>query len=407
MRRILMTLRTRTLFSSTLAAAVLVAVLTIGIVHIPRGQAAGAAEDSDTAAATAALAQLTRVERISQLITTSVPGTTLAARDAKVLAAARFGGVIVFSANYRSKAQLAAFTKATNAAITGSMLDPESTRPRVLFSVDQEGGMVKRIPNAAPFRSAQQLGKANKPASTRAQGMASAKALKALGIQMNLAPVADRDITPAHVMRGRSFGSAPELVGVHVDAFVRGLHAGGGMGAVKHFPGFGGASMNSDDGLAVIERSRAQLLAGDFGPFLAAIDAGVDAVMISHARYTEIDKLRPASASPTIYKMLRADADFDGVAITDSLNAPGFTMAAKTTAANGCVKAVAAGADIALLTGSLVDAVRCRAALTAAAQKSAVLRARIDEAALRVLRLKSKAGLLPALTVAPPTAAPA
>ena len=147
--------------------------------------------------------------------------------------------------------------------------------------------------------------------------------------------------------------------------------------------------MNSDDGVADITRTRAQLLAGDFGPFLAAIDADVDAVMISHARYTAIDKLRPASASPAIYKMLRDDARWDGVAITDALNAPGFTTAAS--------------ADIALVTGTLVDAMRCRAALAVAASKSAVLRARIDEAALRVLRLKAHADLLPALTVAAPT----
>jgi beta-N-acetylhexosaminidase len=390
-----MTLRTRSLIATALVAALAAAALMLAVVNAPRGQAAVAPVDADGVAAQAALNRLTRTDRIAQLIMTSVPGATLSARDAKVLGAARFGGVIVFGANYRSRAQLARFTKSVDASIVGGSLTAPSSRPHVLVSVDQEGGSVKRLPDAAPFRSAQQLGRLNKPASTRAQAKLAAATLKSVGIQMDLAPVADRDITPAHVMRGRSFGSAPELVGVHVDAFVRGLHAGGGLATVKHFPGFGGASMNSDDGIAEVTRTRAQLLAGDLGPFLAAIDAGVDAVMIAHARYTAIDKLRPGSASPTVYKMLRKDAHFDGVAITDSLNAPGFTTAAHTTVANGCARVIAAGADMALITGTLADAVHCRAALVVAANKSAVLRARIDQAAMRVLRLKAHAGLLP------------
>lgn len=197
-------------------------------------------------------------------------------------------------------------------------------------------------------------------------------------------------------MGTRSFGTDPERVAAHVEAFVGGIQAGGGAASVKHFPGFGGANVNSDDALAVITRTAAQLRAADLVPFRRAIVAGVDSVMISHARYAEIDRLRPASASPAIYRMLRQELGYEGVAVTDSLHAAGFAAAARTSVAQGCVRTIAAGADIALLTGSLADAMACRAALVVAARSSATLRARIDESALRVLRLKSRLGLLPA-----------
>jgi beta-N-acetylhexosaminidase len=194
-------------------------------------------------------------------------------------------------------------------------------------------------------------------------------------------------------MRARSFGSDPALVGRHVAAFVDGIQSGGGAAAVKHYPGFGGASVNSDDALATITRTAPQL-ERDLAPFRQAVRAGVDLVMVSHGRYVAVDRLRPASASPAFYRRLREGLGFEGVAITDSLNAAGFAAAARTSVATGCVRVIAAGADVALLTGSLKDALDCRARLIVAARAGTLSKARIDEAVLRVLVLKARLGLL-------------
>lgn len=381
------------ILGSAVAVVVASATLTVAVVPAPNGTAAGRATplDAHDVAARRALRVMPRMQRISQLITTRVPGTAVAARDARVLRAAGFGGVIIFGENYRSRTQLARFTRALQVASLGGV----ASRPRLLVSIDQEGGVVKRMPDVAPFRSHPQLGALARTGSTKAQAAATARALRAVGIHLDLAPVADLDLEPRRVMAARSFGRDPRRVADHVEAFVRGLQAGGGAASVKHFPGFGGANVNSDDALAVIPRSATQLRAADLVPFQRAIAAGADSVMVSHARYAALDRRRPASASPAIYRMLREELGYDGVAVTDSLHAAGFAAAARTNVAQGCVRTIAAGADIALLTGPLADAVACRTALVAAARSSAVLRARIDESAVRVLRLKSRLGLLP------------
>lgn len=364
--------------------------------------AAASRDAAELAQARAALARLPLADRVSQLITTSVPGASIAPRDARVLRAARFGGVIVFSGNYRSMPQLRRFTHAVQLLT----LDGDATRPRSLISVDQEGGAVRRIPGIAPTRSAPQLGAANRPALTRAQGRATGEALRALGIGLDLAPVADLDLGPHHVMRARSFGASPRLVSENVAQFTIGLHEGGVGGTLKHFPGFGGAVVNSDDALARIDRSVEQL-ADDRAPFVTANTWRADVIMMSHGVYTAYDRRRPASASPIAYRLLRSrqTMQYGGVAMTDSLHAAGFRAATGLSAPQGCVATVAAGADIALLTGPVADAVACRRLLLAGVASGAVTRSRIDEAALRVLTLKAHLGLLPAAGVSQPASA--
>lgn len=365
--------------------------LAVGIVPgAPAGGAATVRADPDVTRARAALSRMPLADRVSQLIMTSVPGgPTLRPMDARVVARSRFGGIVLFADNYSSRSGLLRFTRSLQAADLGG----DASRPRALVSIDQEGGVVKRIADAPPTRSAPQLGALDRPAVTRAEGRATAKTLRGLGVQVDLAPVADLDIAPRHVMRARSFGSDPALVGRHVAAFIDGIHAGRGAAAVKHFPGFGGASVNSDDALATITRTAPQL-ERDLAPFRSAIGARVDLVMVSHGRYTAIDRLRPASTSPATYRQLRGELGFDGVTITDSLHARGFAAATHLSVPFGCVRAIAAGADIALLTGSLKDAVACRSQLVVAARAGRLTNARIDEAALRVLVLKSRLGLL-------------
>ena len=132
---------------------------------------------------------------------------------------------------------------------------------------------------------------------------------------------------------------------------VAGWRAGGVAATAKHFPGLGGATVNTDDGPATIERSRAELEAADLPPFAAAIEAGVPLVMIGHARYPALDPERIASQSaPIIEDLLRGRLGFRGVVVTDS-------MEARASLATGDIatvseRAVRAGADLLLLTGA-------------------------------------------------------
>lgn len=379
---------------SSLRLAVVVGA--IALATVPPGVVAAVPAPTagpEVAAAREALRRMSLVDRVGQLVMTRVPGTELDRDTTTALRAMRLGGVIVFRDNYRSRAQLARLTRSIQAAT----LSGDPTRPRALVTVDQEGGVVKRIPDAPPWRSHPRLGAANRLAATRAEARATGAALAAVGVHMDLAPVADLDLGPRHVMRARAFGVMPARVAAHVAAFVDGLQAGGAAAAVKHFPGFGSASVNSDDALAVITRTRAQLEA-DLVPFRRAMLAGAEAVMVSHAVYSRIDRRRPASASPATYRLLRDDLGYRGVAITDSLHALGFGAATRGSVADGCVATIAAGADIALLTGSLRDAAACRRSLVAAARSGTLGRDRVDEAALRVLTLKARLGLLGATT---------
>jgi beta-N-acetylhexosaminidase len=331
------------------------------------------------------------LDRAGQLVMTSVPGTRLDARSQAQLRALRPGGVILFAANYRSRSQLRRLDRVVQ--IAGRAGD--AARPQLLVSIDQEGGIVKRIVDAPPTRSQPQLGATDRVSVTRSQGRMAGQALRSLGVNMNLAPVADLDVGPRRVMGDRSYGRSSRLVSRHVGAFVDGLQGTNVAASVKHFPGFGAASVDSDDALATITRTQRQLRAVDLMPFRAALERDADTIMISHGVYRAIDRRNPASASPAVYRLLRTTLGYDGVAITDSLHAAGFLRAARSTPVDGCVRTIAAGADIALLTGSLVDALRCRAALVRAVRSGTVAQARIDEAALRVLRLKSRRGLLP------------
>jgi beta-N-acetylhexosaminidase len=370
--------------ATVVAAAFMLALVPPGIV------AAGEpAPDPHLLAAQAALAELSLVDRAGQVLMTSVPGATLSARNQALLRQLRPGGIILFGDNYRSRTQLIRLTRAMQLATRAG----DDARIGAIVSIDQEGGVVRRLGDAPPTRSHPQLGAADDVDATQEQGRRTGVALRSVGVHMDLAPVADLDLRPRRVMRERSFGSSPELVARHVSAFVDGLQAGGASGSVKHFPGFGGASVNSDDALATITRTREQLDL-DLQPFRAAIDAGVESVMVSHGVYVRIDRRRPASTSPAIYRLLRDELGYDGIAITDSLHAAGFGAATSGGVVDGCERVLVAGADVALLTGTVQEAIACRARLVEAVRAGRLPRARLDQAVTRVLHLKSRLGLL-------------
>jgi beta-N-acetylhexosaminidase len=252
-----------------------------------------------------------------------------------------------------------------------------------LVAVDQEGGDIRIVPWAPPAAAAPAQAAAG---TVGGDARAAARALRAVGITVSLAPVADVTTVAGAALAGRSFGTEPDAVAAAVRASVAGWRAGGVAATAKHFPGLGAAQSNTDDAPATVLRAGARLAAVDLVPFRAAVQAGVPLVMVGHARYPGVDPDRIASQSPAVLRLLRDDLGFRGVIVTDSMEAA--ASLATGTVESASRRALAAGADLLLLTGR-GSYTPVRRSLVAAARRCAALRSRIREAATRVLALRA------------------
>jgi len=354
--------RRRALGAAALGAAVAGAVLGAGGGHERRPARTAA---PPVRAAVAAADRLTALQRAGQLVVLRFRGTTAPAYVLRALRERRAAGVILFADNIASPPQLRALTTRLRRAGRG----------RVLITADQEGGAVQRIPWAAP--SVGQPGLPT-PAAAGAEAARAGRDLRAAGINVTFAPVAD--VAAGPVVRSRAFPGGEDGVSALVAASVRGYRGTGVAPTAKHFPGLGAASANTDFRVAT---ARPQL-----APFRAAIAAGVPLVMASHALYPQLDARRIASQSPAILTdLLRRRLGFRGVVVTDSLEAKAVVRRWPTPVA--AVRSVAAGADLALTTGrgSYLPVLR---ALLRASRRSAAFRARVRESAARVLTLQER-----------------
>ncbi len=255
------------------------------------------------------------------------------------------------------------------------------------MATDQEGGTIRSVRFAPPESSQAALGS---PAAASAAASAAARGLRGLGLNVNLAPVADV-ATGGSVLGGRAYPGDPAAVGRLVEAAIRAHSRGRVAATVKHFPGLGRAGENTDDAPVTIDASRAELERVDLQPFRAASRAEVPLVMTSHALYPAYDRGRIASQSTVaIGRVLRRQLGFRGVVVTDSMEAEAVIARSKVGVA--AERAVEAGADLILMTGSNSwNEIYPR--LLHRARASTRFRARVREAAGRVLALKRRLGL--------------
>jgi len=320
----------------------------------------------------AAVDRLTLRQQVGQLVVLRFAGTTPPGYVREALRERRAAGAILFRDNVADPEQLQALTRGLRRA---------GGHP--IVAVDQEGGEIRIVPWAPPAASAPEQAAAG---SVRADAAAAGAALHDLGITVSLAPVADVPSVADAALGGRAFANEPGAAGEATAAAVGGWREGGVAATAKHFPGLGGATVNTDDGPATIERSRAELEAADLPPFAAAIDAGVPLIMVGHARYPAFDPDRIASQSqPIIEQLLRGRMGFRGVVVTDSMEARASLATGSITTASE--RAVRAGADLLLLTGRGSYTPVYEHLLSLAA-RSPAFRARVREAAARVLALK-------------------
>jgi beta-N-acetylhexosaminidase len=336
------------------------------------------------------VARMSLREKVGQLLMFSVDGTGLTAHEREVIRAAHLGGVIIFSKNYDNRSQL----KALNEQIQASVRRGNSDGIGALISADQEGGVVKRFPDMPPGYSAPRMGEINDTDVAFNQGRSTGRALADAGVNIDLAPVLDLDLPPQHIMSDRSFGSNRFRVARLGKAFGKGLQARGVGATAKHFPGLGGATLNTDDGRAQVKRSKRELHEIDVVPFKAAVNADFKLVMLSHAIYVNDGGGRPASVNRYIVsKRLHGELGYEGVAISDALEAVRWKFDGSVPAA--CTATIRAGVDIALITGNVDVARSCTNSIRAAVRAGEISFERLNRAVTRVLELKSWLGLLP------------
>jgi beta-N-acetylhexosaminidase len=264
--------------------------------------------------------------------------------------------------------------------------------PAPLIAVDQEGGRVARIrAGVAALPPAMAVGAAGDVAACEGLGLLLGRDLAALGISVDFAPVADCALDPASAVIGtRSYGADPLRVGRFAGAFARGLERGGVAATLKHFPGHGATATDSHLDLPRVDAAEATLRARDLLPFATAIAAGAaQIVMAAHVVYDALDPLHPASLSPRILTgLLRDELGFTGVAATDCLQMDAIAREPGTIA--GAVAALAAGADLLLVSHSLPLARAAAEAIAAAVDAGTLARERLLEAAGRVRALRER-----------------
>ena len=323
--------------------------------------------------------------KIGQLLMFGFTGTSVSPHMKEYIVKHNLGGIIHFSRNVENPRQLAELNEEFQDL---AKLSPSGSE--LLITIDQEGGTVARITTGVTvLPSAMALGAADSEELTeKACGVAGLE-LRAMGINMNLAPVVDVNNNPLNPVIGvRSFGEDPERVAKLGAAAIRGYQKH--VAAVaKHFPGHGDTDLDSHLALPVIPHDRQRLDKVELRPFKEAIAQGVAAIMTAHVVFPAIETT-PGLPSTLSYqvltKLLREEMGFDGLVMTDCME----MAAVKDTygIVEASIMAIEAGADIVLVSHTEKLQNDAFEALVAAVRSGRITEERIDESLARIQKAK-------------------
>ncbi len=263
--------------------------------------------------------------------------------------------------------------------------------PPLLIATDQEGGQLMAVgEGTTPVPGNMALGATGSAELARKAGAVLGRELAAMGINVNYAPSCDVNVNPQNPVIGtRSFGENPEDVARLVAAMIEGIQSAGVAATAKHFPGHGDTSGDSHHGLPSVPHDLERLEKVEFLPFRAAIAADVKLMMTAHLALPALDgpEAPPATLSRRIlHGLLREELGFDGVIITDAMDMKAIRQG--EALGEDAVRAVAAGADLLLLTSDSDDQQRVHASLLQALQSGQLDREAMEESTDRVLSLK-------------------
>jgi beta-N-acetylhexosaminidase len=303
------------------------------------------------------------------------------------------GGVIFFPTNIGSRERLAGVVRELQSANASSPVHAP-----LLLMTDQEGGEIRRL-SGAPALSEEQTGASpNASSLATAAGTGAGENLRSVGLNVNLAPVADVARTPGDFddQYRRSYGPNAGTDATLVSAFVKAQQDTGVAATVKHFPGLGAAaaSQDTDTGPVTLNLSLKALRTVDEAPFRAAVAAGAKLMMVSWGVYPVLDPTLPAGlSSKVINGELRSRLGFRGVTITDALTA-GALSAFGSLGRRG-VLAARAGADLLLCTepasaGSALSGTSVMLALDHALASGQLSRSSAEHVVARVIALRQR-----------------
>ena len=318
--------------------------------------------------------RLSLPQQVGRMVILRFAGTEPPGYVEEALRPRRVAGVILFADNVAEESQVRALTAALRDA--SGDLEP-------LICVDQEGGEVRILPWAPPERSAPEQ---QASGTVREDAADAGRALLAAGVNVTLAPVADLPSVDGSALAGRAFTTDPDAATAAVAEAIGGWQEAGVATTVKHFPGLGGATVNTDDGPATVNRTREQL-DDDLAPFVSAVEAGTQFVMASHATYPALDPDHIASQSPAVIEgLLRDELGYEGVVMTDSLEAA--AAQAVSDVEEAAIASADAGVDLILTTGRGSHRRVFQALLTRAREDEAFRRG-VRASAARVLAAQS------------------
>jgi beta-N-acetylhexosaminidase len=321
-------------------------------------------------------------EKIGQLFMVGFDGVSVTQDLAAFITEYKPGGVILFSRNLESVEQLVALT---------NDLQRCSPHSPLLISIDQEGGRVSRLPKSFTiFPPCDVLGRCRSSELAYAAAATTAKELRAVGINMNMAPVLDVNSNPANPVIGdRAFGTAPDLVIDLGLATVSGLQDQRVAACGKHFPGHGDTNADSHKELPVVTAPRERLEEIELPPFRAAAVHGVAAMMTAHVLYPALDDQRPATLSPKIVgTLLREGLKYEGVVLTDDLEM--HAIVDHYGVEEATVRAILAGCDMPLICKDRGREVAAITALDKAVADGTVSVERLEQSLARIARLKAR-----------------
>lgn len=326
------------------------------------------------------LAAMTPEEKVGQLFLARFP-----AQDAAACAAQyALGGYILFARDFEHETPGRILSKINEVQ--------QAQKLGMLIGVDEEGGTVNRVSRFAqfrqtPFASPQAVYAAGGFDGIAADAAEKCAFLSALGINLNFAPVCDVSTSRADFMYPRAFGLPAEETAAYVRAVVRENERCGMTSVLKHFPGYGDTA-DTHTGIARDSRPYETFENSDMLPFRAGVAEGADMVLVAHTIVESMDETRPASISPEVHAVLRAELGERVVVITDDLVMQGLRDFIGD--GDAAVAAVEAGNDL-LCSSDFETQVP---AVLRALRDGTLTEARIDRSVLRILRLKLEKGIL-------------
>jgi len=331
------------------------------------------------------IGNLTLDEKIGQLLAFGFDQTTLNGHALRMIRDNRIGNVILFARNVRDPEQLFKLNQALQ------NLAMETIHIPLFIMIDQEGGMVTRLKNGVTFfPGAMTIGASQEPVNSYQTGRLMGRELKALGINMDLAPVLDINNNPLNPVIGvRSYGDDPELVRTRGCEMIRGLQESV-IATAKHFPGHGDTLVDSHLDLPKIDKSLDALEKLELVPFKAAIGAGVKAIMSAHIDFPALtDNGLPTTLSHRMLTgYLRNKLGFKGLIITDCMEMK--AIQSFYTTKKGALMALKAGADLILVSHSEELQEQTAAYIKEAVLNNEFSMSELDQRVQRVLSFKQE-----------------